>query len=158
MAEFEIRRATPADAEAIIALRAVMFEAMGVAGVKEPAWRQGAKVWLQRELAQRHTSASSAVDARGAVLAGALGTLHFELPSPANPSGVWGLVSNVATWPQARRRGLARACVTDVLDWLRDQTEAGAVELFATGEGVGIYEDLGFARTAWPAMRLRLER
>ena len=52
--------------------------------------------------------------------------------------------------------GLARACVVGVLDWLRDETEATVVELFATGEGSGLYEELGFTPTAWPAMRMRL--
>ena len=99
-----------------------------------------------------------ATDAEGKVLSGAMGSLRLELPSPVNPGGVWGLVNNVATLPEARRRGLARACVTGVLDWLRDETEAGAVELFATGEGSALYEELGFTRTAWPAMRMRLAR
>ena len=45
-----------------------------------------------------------------------------------------------------------------VLDWLRDETEATVVELFATGEGSGLYAELGFTPTAWPAMRLRLDR
>jgi hypothetical protein len=45
-----------------------------------------------------------------------------------------------------------------VLAWLRDDTEACVVELFATGEGAGLYTELGFAPTAWPAMRLRIDR
>ena len=60
--------------------------------------------------------------------------------------------------PDARRQGLARACVVEVLRWLREDTEAHVVELFATGEGAGLYDELGFTPTAWPAMRLRLGR
>lgn len=162
MPDVVIRRATPADADAVVHLRAVMFEAMGVPGVHGPEaeeWRQGAKEWLERQLAQRHTCCVVvATDREGNVLAGAMGSLRFELPSPPNPTGVWVLVNNVATVPAARRRGLARACVTGVLDWVRDETDAGMAELFATGEGSGLYEELGFARTAWPAMRMRLDR
>jgi GNAT superfamily N-acetyltransferase len=87
-----------------------------------------------------------------------MGSLRLEMPSPVNPNGVWGLLSNVATLPEGRRQGLARACVVGVLYWFRDETEASAIELFATGEGSGLYEGLGFAVTAWPAMRLRLDR
>ena len=150
-----IRRATAADASAVVDLRAVMFSAMGVPGVDDAEWRQGAARWFEREQAQRHTCAVIA-ERDGHVLAGAMGSLRYEMPSPINPNGVWGLLNNVATVPEARRQGLARACVVGVLDWFRDETEASVVELFATGEGSGLYEELGFAVTAWPAMRMRL--
>jgi GNAT superfamily N-acetyltransferase len=152
-----IRRATSADAPAVVDLRAVMFDAMGVSGVGDNEWRQGAVRWFEREQAQRHTCAVIA-ERGGHVLAGAMGALRFEMPSPVNPNGVWGLLNNVATVPDARRQGLARACVIGVLDWFQHETEASVLELFATGDGSGLYEELGFAVTAWPAMRMRLTR
>jgi GNAT superfamily N-acetyltransferase len=152
----EIRRATAADAAAVIELRALMFSAMGVPGIDDPGWRRGARAWLGDHLGGPDVCVVLADDG-GRVLAGAMGSLRFELPSPVNPNGVWGLLNNVATQPEARRRGLARACVEGVLAWFREDTEASVVELFATGAGAGLYEDLGFSRTAWPAMRLRLE-
>ena len=161
MSEWTIRRATVADIDAVIRLRALMFTAMGVPGVDDQGWRQAAREWFERELdgpsgaASRSTCVVLAEGPDG-VVAGAMGGLRFETPSPVNPNGVWGLLNNVATEPVARRQGLARACVEGVLDWFRDETEASVVELFATGEGAGLYEDLGFVRTAWPAMRLRL--
>lgn len=135
-----------------------MFSAMGVSGVDALEWRQGAARWFTSERAQRHTAAFLAVDGDGHVVAGAMGSLRFEMPSPLNPNGVGGLLNNVATRPEARRQGLARACVVGVLDWFRDETEASVIELFATGEGSGLYEELGFRVTTWPAMRLRLPR
>jgi GNAT superfamily N-acetyltransferase len=135
-----------------------MFASMGVAGVDDPRWREAAHGWLERELGGRHTCVALAVAADGRAVASAMAALRFETPSPVNPNGVWGLVNNVATQPEARRRGLARACVGEVLRWLRDETEAHVVELFATGEGSGLYGELGFTPTAWPAMRLRLDR
>jgi GNAT superfamily N-acetyltransferase len=153
----EIRRATVSDAEAVIELRALMFSAMGVPGIDDPGWRRRARSWLGDRLDGDDLCVVLADDG-GRVLAGAMGSLRFELPSPVNPNGVWGLLNNVATQPEARRRGLARACVNDVMAWFRDETRASVVELFATGEGAALYEDLGFVRTAWPAMRLRLDR
>ena len=150
------RRATPADAAAVTGLRALMFSAMGVLGVDDPGWREAATAWFERELGGLRACVVLAEDPDGTVVAGAMAGLRFETPSPVNPNGVWGLVSNVATLPEARRQGLARACVVGVLDWLRDETEAMVVELFATGEGSGLYEELGFTPTAWPAMRMRL--
>ena len=153
----EIRRASPADVEAVIELRALMFSAMGVPGIDDDGWRRGARSWLVERLGAPDACAVLAEDA-GRVVAGAMETLRFELPSPVNANGVWGLLNNVATQPEARRRGLARTCVQGVMAWFRDETPASVVELFATGEGAGLYEELGFTRTAWPAMRLRLAR
>jgi GNAT superfamily N-acetyltransferase len=150
------RRATPAEAAAVTGLRALMFSAMGVPGVDDPGWREAATEWFVRQLGGSRACVVLAEDADGTVVAGAMAGLRFETPSPVNPNGVWGLVNNVATLPEVRRQGLARACVVGVLDWLRDETEATVVELFATGEGSGLYEELGFTPTAWPAMRLRL--
>lgn len=156
--QHRIRRATAADVSAVIDLRALMFSAMGVPGVDDEEWRRAADGWFTAERTQRHTCAVLAEDAPGHVVAGAMGSLRFEMPSPVNRNGVWGLLNNVATVPEARRLGLARACVRGVLDWFRDETEATVIELFATGEGAGLYEDLGFVRTAWPAMRMRITR
>ncbi|GAB3053628.1 GNAT family N-acetyltransferase [Intrasporangium mesophilum] len=158
MSEWMIRRATRDDIDAVIRLRALMFSAMGVPGVDDDGWRRAAMEWLERELSGRHTLVVLAQGPDGHVVAGAMGALRFETPSPVNPNGVWGLLNNVATEPHARRHGLARACVEGVLAWFRDETPATVIELFATGEGAGLYEDLGFTRTAWPAMRLRLPR
>lgn len=152
-----IRRATADDAQAVVELRALMFSAMGVGGVDAQEWRQDAVRWFQGEPAQRHTCAIVA-ERDGTVLAGAMGSLRFEMPSPVNANGVWGLLSNVATVPEARGQGLARACVVGVLDWFQHETEASMLELFATGEGAGLYEHLGFRVTTWPAMRMRLTR
>ncbi|MFM6850691.1 MAG: GNAT family N-acetyltransferase [Terrabacter sp.] len=158
MSEFSVRQATVADVEEVVELRALMFSAMGVPGVADPGWRAAAAEWLGRELGGAHVRVVLAESREGRVVAGAMGTLRFETPSPTNPNGVRGLISNVATQPEARRQGLARDCVVGVLHWLRDDTAATVVELFATGEGTGLYEDLGFTRTAWPAMRLHLPR
>ncbi|AXG15199.1 GNAT family N-acetyltransferase [Intrasporangium calvum] len=152
-----VRRATADDAAAVVELRALMFSAMGAAGVDADEWRQAAVRWFHGEPAQRHTCAVIA-ERDGQVLAGAMGSLRYEMPSPVNPNGVSGLLSNVATVPEGRRQGLARACVIGVLDWFQHETEASMLELFATGEGAGLYEHLGFAVTSWPAMRMRLLR
>lgn len=142
----------------MVELRALMFTAMGVPGVDGLGWRRSATEWFERELDGPRARVVVAEDDADRVVAGAMGGLRFETPSPVNPNGVWGLLNNVATQPSVRRRGLARACVVGVLDWFRDETEATVVELFATGEGANLYEELGFAPTAWPAMRLRLPR
>lgn len=135
-----------------------MFEAMGTPGVEEPGWRQAARAWFEREVARRHTCVVVAQDTHGRVVACAMGQVRDEAPSPSNPTGGSGLVSNVVTHPDVRRQGHARACLEALVAWFRDETGVGRLELFATGEGSGLYEELGFRRHEWPAMRMPVTR
>jgi len=60
--------------------------------------------------------------------------------------------------PAFRWRGLAKACVIALLDWYRDETEAGQIELHATEQGDSLYRALGFVETSYPAQRLTIVR
>jgi ribosomal protein S18 acetylase RimI-like enzyme len=62
-------------------------------------------------------------------------------------------VYNVATDPDMRRRGYSRACMTGLLGWFEAQG-VPRITLMATKDGEPLYESLGFARTADPAMRV----
>lgn len=134
-----------------------MFAAMGTAGVEDPRWREAARAWFERELAGRHTCVVVAEE-DGRLVACAMGQVRDEAPSPSNPTGGSGLVANVVTRPEFRRQGHARACLEALVSWFRDETEVGRLELFATGEGTGLYEGFGFRTHAWPAMRMPLAR
>ena len=105
MSGWTTRRATAADAAAVVELRALMFSAMGVPGVDDPGWQAAATEWFGHELDGGRTCVVVAEDDEGQVVAGAMAGLRFETPSPVNPNGVWGLVNNVATQPRARRQG-----------------------------------------------------
>lgn len=130
---------------------------MGVANVDDTAWQVAARDWFVAELdGPRMFFAVAEID--GQVVAGAMATLRFEAPSPLTPAGVNALVANVATLPEFRGRGLARACTQEVVRWVREETDAAQVDLFATGMGAGLYESLGFREVAWPAMRLLVPR
>jgi GNAT superfamily N-acetyltransferase len=73
---------------------------------------------------------------------------------PANPSGRYGYVFNVATDPDCRRRGYSRACMVAVLDWYRERG-VRKVDLKATEAGEPLYRSLGFVRSlAHMPMRL----
>lgn len=134
-----------------------MFEAMGSPDVADGRWRQAAQAWFERELAGRHTCIVVVEDS-GRLVACAMGQVRCEAPSPSNPGGGSGLVSNVVTRPEVRRRGHARACLDALVAWFRDETDVGRLELFATGDGAALYEAVGFRRHEWPAMRMPLGR
>ncbi len=153
-----IRRATPEDAAALVALRAAMFDDMGEdTGAADAPWRVGAAAWFRRELGRVDEVAAFVAEVPDAgVVASALGLLEHPAPSPANPSGVRGHVSQVSTLPGHRRRGHARACLVALLDWFEHDTDARRLDLNATGDGEPLYRALGFVPAPYPSLRRRL--
>ncbi len=91
----------------------------------------------------------------GALAALVAGTLEYRIGRAANPHGRVGYVFSVATDPDARRRGYARACMEALLDWFRERG-AAHVDLNASAEAEPLYAGLGFVRKPDPSMRLRL--
>lgn len=153
-----IRPATPGDIATIIALRSLMFEAMGVSSdeVLDNAWQQDAARWLQLHLSDPSLHIMVA-EANGTVVSCAMGQVVNALPSPSSSAAV-GHISNVATFPRHRRLGFTRATVEALLEWFREETTAESISLNATQEGRAMYEQFGFADVTFPQMRLRLER
>ena len=160
MTEIEVRRAKPDDAEALVRLRALMIEAMGTdVGDENAPWRSMALRYFSEQLEAPDRFAAFVVDDPAVgVVAGAAGHLNVHAPGPGDLSLVRGALYNVSTEPAFRRRGLARACVIALLDWFRDETSAGQIELHATESGDGLYRSLGFVDSRYPAQRLRITR
>ncbi|WP_073937897.1 GNAT family N-acetyltransferase [Streptomyces sp. CB02400] len=119
--------------------------------------------WIRRcadELAPRLSPAGDArafiVDAPdGTMAACALGLIHPVLPAPAYPRGLAARVHVVATHPDFRRRGYARAVVTALLDHLADIEGVTLFEVHASVEAQPLYRELGF--TGSPAL-MRMTR
>ncbi|SDQ05269.1 N-acetyltransferase [Quadrisphaera sp. DSM 44207] len=153
-----VRRARADDAAALVRLRAVMFEDMGVpVGTTDAPWRGAAEAWFRGNLQRPDHFAAFVVEdpVTGAVSA-ACGICDARAPGPRGLSGVRGHVFSVATEPEHRRRGHARACLTALLSWFHDDTAAEAVELAATPDGAQLYTALGFREHGHPTMRLGL--
>ena len=98
------------------------------------------------------------VHAAGEVCSSALGYLRPGPPSPVNLDGGSGVIQSICTFAGDRGQGLGRACFALVLDWFRDETPVRSLELFATEEGMPMYQRAGFEVTDWPAMRMSLDR
>ncbi|MCB5990807.1 GNAT family N-acetyltransferase [Janibacter melonis] len=154
-----VRAATAADIGSVIELRILMFEAMGTPDedLYDPRWRADAARWLQLHLDDAGLAVVVA-DVGGAVVSCAMGQVVDLMPSPTRPGDVGGLLTNVATFPSHRRRGLSQACVEGVLDWFTQSTRVDVVTLNATAEGAPMYEALGFTPSQFPEMRARLTR
>lgn len=154
-----VREASTDDATAMVMLRAVMFEAMGTPPdqLADDTWRRAARDWfVERTAAPGVRVVVAEID--GQVVAGAVGEVTALIPAPTTPNGRVGLISNVATLPRHRGRGLASAVTDDLLAWFAERTDVTRVDLFATQEGARIYRPRGFSQSAFPSMRLPLPR
>lgn len=154
-----IRPATAHDLTSVIALRALMFAAMGAPTetVSANPWQLAARRWLQVNLTNPLVHVTVA-DINGSAVACAIGEVIERPPGPANPDGVVGWLGNVATFPEYRKTGLAQRCVDEVMRWFEEETQVTTVDVFATPEGRGLYAARGFVENRFPAMRVRIER
>ncbi|MFH8485925.1 GNAT family N-acetyltransferase [Streptomyces longisporoflavus] len=160
-----VRRATPEDAEELLRLRQVMidsvFAARSAAGAadSDTGWHAESIAVVRDKLADPEGDfAAFVVDQPGRpgkLAALVVGTLDYRIGRAGNPRGVIGHVFSVATDPEHRRRGYARACMEVLLDWLRERG-AGSVDLNASAEAEPLYASLGFVRKPDPSMRLSL--
>jgi GNAT superfamily N-acetyltransferase len=153
--ELRPRRATSEDAAEIVRLRRLMFESMDVVD-GDAGWMAAAEEHLRRALAGGDL-VGAVVDAAAGVMA-ACGVIELQqrIPSPMNPSGASAYISTMSTDLDWRRRGLARAVLTELLLEAR-RRGVRRVELHATPAGAPLYRAVGFAsRAGGDEMRLDL--
>ncbi|WP_406386021.1 GNAT family N-acetyltransferase [Streptomyces sp. NBC_01618] len=152
------RRATFDDVPALVRLRGLMLADMGMeTGGADAPGRAASAQWFTERL--HHPAAFAAFlvdDPELGTVASAVGTCDAHAPSPANPSGLHGHVSNVSTDPRRRRRGHARVCLDALLTWLRAEAHVTVVDLNATADGAALYASYGFAAPRYPTLRLRM--
>ncbi|WP_307625331.1 GNAT family N-acetyltransferase [Streptomyces turgidiscabies] len=153
-----VRRATPEDAGELLRLRQVMIDSMAGANT-DAGWQSASLSTVSARLADPAGAfAAFVVDhperRHGSLAALAVGTVEYRIGRAGNPHGRIGYVFSVATDPDARRRGYARACMEALVDWFREE-DVGQIDLTASAEAVPLYASLGFVRQPDPFMRLR---
>lgn len=144
----------------MLRLRQVMIDSVSGADRGGPtAWHADSLPALRGRLAEPDGGFAAFVvdhpDRPGALAALVCGTLEYRIGQSGNPEGRVGYVFSVATDPDARRRGYARACMAELLEWFRERG-ARRVDLHASAEGESLYASLGFVRKPDPSMRLVL--
>ncbi len=166
-----VRRANAADAAEVLRLRQVMIDSVFSAGtppsprlrssreVPPPDWHTDSLPTLRGKLADPDGNFAAFVvdhpDRPGALAALTAGTVEYRIGRSGNPHGAVGHVFSVATDPDQRRRGHARACMEALLDWFRERGVV-SVDLNASEEAEPLYASLGFVRKPDPSMRLSL--
>ena len=145
--EYRIRRATIDDARVIAHQRAAMFRDMGdLAGDDVAKLEDAAFVYIRQMMAEQRYLGWLA-ERQGNVVGGAGMIISQLLPRPgAIEGGAQALICNVYCEPEHRRRGLARALITTMLEWCRSERMAKIV-LHASPDGRPLYESLGFVQT-----------
>lgn len=107
-----VRRATTEDAEEVLRLRQVMTDALP-GGDTSTAWYADSLPVLRGKPDEPDGDFAACVvdhpDRPGALAALVVGTVDYRIGKAGNPRGLAGYVFSVATDPQARRRGRARA-------------------------------------------------
>jgi GNAT superfamily N-acetyltransferase len=153
-----VRRAVPEDAEEVLRLRQVMIDSMFTADTST-GWHKESLPTVRERLADPDGGFAAFVvdhpERPGALAALVAGTVEYRIGRAGNPHGRVGHVFSVATEPDVRRRGHARACMEALLDWFREQN-VRQVDLNASAEAEPLYASLGFVRKPDPSMRLNL--
>jgi GNAT superfamily N-acetyltransferase len=153
-----VRRATVEDAEEVLRLRQVMIDSVFAAD-PSTEWHAQSLPTVRARLADPDGDFAAFVidhpERPGALAALVAGTIEYRIGRAGNPHGSVGYVFSVATDPDSRRRGHARACMEALLDWFREKG-AAHVDLNASAEAEPLYASLGFVRKPDPSMRLHL--
>lgn len=153
-----VRRAVPEDAEELLRLRQVMIDSV-FSTDSSTHWHKESLPTVRHRLEDPEGGFVAFVidhpERPGALAALVAGTVEYRIGRLGNPHGLVGHVFSVATDPDARRRGYARACMETLLDWFRTQ-DVRQVDLNASAEAEPLYASLGFVRKPDPSMRLQL--
>ena len=152
---WQVRAAAPDDVEQVVQLAGLMYESMGI----DPAdrgWREVAQAAFSRRLGGDLMVFVVDDPTRPCVLAACgAGTTALRLPGPLNLGARVGYLQWISTDPRWRRRGLARAVTTALVDEFRTRG-VGVVELHATAQAEPLYRSLGFGEGQGPGLRLSL--
>jgi GNAT superfamily N-acetyltransferase len=155
--EFPIRQATPDDVAVIGWHRARMFQDMGlVPDELFESFRTKALDRLSKTLASGEYFGWLVGEPKAPekIIAGAGVTIRVVPPFPHRDEagkitiaeGRQGIIVNVFTEPEWRRRGIAKLLMKKIIAWSREQSLDDLV-LHASDDGRGLYEQLGFVLT-----------
>jgi ribosomal protein S18 acetylase RimI-like enzyme len=146
-AGYALRPATPADAELIQGQRDALFTDMGRDPEQIRTVAAASLAWMREALAAERYQGWLVQDLKtGETVAGAGATWQDLQPNPTSKVASRAYIDNVYVVPQARRQGLARHLVRQLIS---DAQRRGVrlITLHASDDGRPVYEALGFAPT-----------
>lgn len=156
-----VRRALPEDAAEVLRLRQVMIDSTSAVSPvgTSTGWHTESLPTLRERLAEPDGDFAAFVvdhpERPGTLAALVVGTVEYRIGRAGNPRGIIGFVFSVATDPDARRRGYARAGMDALLAWFRARGVV-QVHLTASADAAPLYSSLGFRPKPDPLMELLL--
>ncbi len=147
-----VRSLEPRDFPIALELIAQMFTDLGNDEIHE-SWAADAVAVLDSRLGST-LAAFVTVDEDDVPIAIAVGLIENRLPCPRRPNGLLGYVEWVATSPQHRRKGAARAATAALLEWF-DAEGVLVIDIHASDAAAPLYESLGFTAPQSQALRRR---
>ena len=139
----EIRKATKADAEALTKNR-IAFVSDAIGKPVDTAFEERIRAYFDKHLEDGSLLCYLAEE-NGELIAACVLCIYTIIPRPGSPCGKCGLLVNVNTRKDYRRRGIAtRMLVALFADAKRMGVER--IELDYTEDGYPLYQSLGFKR------------
>jgi len=150
---FNLRRASVADLDTLVAHRRAMFQDMGYRDEAAlTSMSEKFSIWLLEHMQAGNYQAWLVSDSSGSPAAGA-GLWLMDWPPHMIGKGGRGNLLNVYTEERFRRRGLARHLMEAAVRWC-GENQIDTIILHASPAGRVLYESMGFKATN--EMRLQL--
>jgi GNAT superfamily N-acetyltransferase len=140
---YAIRRAAPDDAALLAEHRARVWREVG--GHSEESMAAQIPVWTAwfHDAVEDGTYVAFVADENGEPIASGALLVHVEVPRPGSPSDLGGRVHSVYVVPHARRRGIARALMAEIMDYAQTALLIG-LRLHPSEDARPLYASLGF--------------
>jgi GNAT superfamily N-acetyltransferase len=153
--EILVREAAVGDIPEILRQRRGMFVDMGLDNAEDlAAMLSTSATYFSDALRQGRFRGWLAVTP-AAEVAGGGGVVITEWPThPSDPQPRRATILNLYTYPQHRRKGIARRLILTMIEWCRGEGFA-SVSLHASDDGRRLYESLGFEPTNEMRLRIR---
>ena len=153
----EVSIAKNADIELLIQLRIDFLEnEYGIFPKEEKAhFRTQLYSYFKKYLADETFIAILVQDEDGTIASTAFMAVQEKPASPSFMNGLGGTITNVYTYPRYRKQGCATIAVSRLID-IAKQRGLDAIDLFATKEGLEVYQKLNFEDVTFAPMRFQL--
>lgn len=139
----QIRQAGLADIEALVANRMEFLQSIGPVPDAD-SLSQAIRGYLRHHIEDGSVLFPICME-EGRIVSSCCLCISETLPTTSLPNGREGLLLNVYTIPEYRRRGLARSLILHVMEEAR-RLQVGKITLDYTDEGYPLYVSLGFQR------------
>jgi ribosomal protein S18 acetylase RimI-like enzyme len=154
---YALRRASPDDAPLLAEHRGRVWREVGdwdeePIAAQIPIWT----AWMRDAVADGTYVAWIAEDASREALASGAVLVHVAIPRPGFPSDREGRVQSVYVMPDARRRGIARAIMAEIMEYAREAMLI-RLSLHPSDEARALYLALGFRKLDELGLRLTNE-